>query len=90
MSVVTLEGEESIAVAPGTQPGTVTRLRGRGVPHLQGRGRGDLLVELAVQTPTGLNEAQELLLRQLAEERGEQVAPAGEGGILGRIRSRLR
>ncbi len=90
LSVVTLEGEESIAVAPGTQPGTVTRLRGRGVPHLQGRGRGDLLVELAVQTPTGLNEAQELLLRQLAEERGEQVAPAGEGGILGRIRSRLR
>lgn len=90
LGVPTLEGEEVVTVAPGTQPGTVLRLRGRGVPHLQARGRGDLLIEWAVRTPTDLSESQEALLRQFAEERGEQVAPLGEGGILGRLRSRLR
>lgn len=82
----TFEGAETITVAPGTQSGHVLRLRGRGVPHVRGRGRGDLLVEVAVQTPTDLSHEQEELLRRLAAERGEQVTPPSEG-LISRLRS---
>ncbi len=82
----TFDGSETISVAPGTQTGHVVHLRGHGVPHVRGRGRGDLLVHVVVETPTGLNPAQEELLRRLAVERGEDVAPAEEG-LLSRLRS---
>ena len=73
----------------GTQTGRVFRLRGRGVPHVQGRGRGDLLVQVVVDTPAELDAAQEDLLRQLAALRGEEVAPE-DTGFLGKIRSAFR
>ena len=82
----TLDGTETIAIAPGTQSGHVVCLRGRGVPHVRGRGRGDLLVQVAVETPTGLSKQQEELLRQLAAERGEDVAARDEG-LISRLRS---
>ena len=82
----TLDGSEPIAVAPGTQTGHVVRLRGHGVPHVRGRGRGDVVVQVVVDTPTKLTKAQEELLRQLATERGEVVA-APEEGLLSRLRS---
>ena len=81
----TLDGTEELPIPPGTQGGKQIRLRGRGVPHLQGRGRGDLLLQMVVETPTGLTKGQEELLRQLAAERGEDVAEAESG-----LRSRLR
>jgi len=82
----TLDGTESLAVAPGTQSGHVMRLRGRGVPHVRGRGRGDLLVHVVVETPTKLTKEQEELLRRLATERGEDVTPPDEG-LMSRLRS---
>lgn len=82
----TLDGAEHIAIAPGTHSGAVVRLRGRGVPHVRGRGRGDLLVHVAVETPTDLTKEQEELLRRLAADRGEEVA-APEEGLLSRLRS---
>jgi molecular chaperone DnaJ len=81
----TLDGVEDLVVPAGTQTGRVFRLRGRGVPHVQGRGRGDLLVQVVVDIPTGLTKAQEELLRHLAAERGEEVAP--ESKLFSRIRS---
>ena len=50
------------------------------MPHLQGRGRGDLIVTVVVDTPAELTKEQDELLRQLAELRGEEVAPP-EGGL---------
>ena len=85
----TLDGTEDLVLAPGTQTGTVLRLRGRGVPHVQGRGRGDLVVSVVVDTPTGLTPAQEDLLRRLAAERDEDVAPP-DTGLLARIRSAFK
>lgn len=83
-------GTETIALPPGTQSGKVVRLRNKGVPHVRGRGRGDLLVQLVVDVPERLPKEQEQLLRQLAELRGEQVA-SGEtgGGLFHRLRSSL-
>lgn len=89
LTVKTLDGEEVIEVTPGTESGKLVRFRGRGVPHVQSRGRGDLVVEIVVDTPTGLTPEQEGLLRQLATERGEEVA-APDGGLLHRLRSKLR
>jgi molecular chaperone DnaJ len=86
----TLDGVEELVVAPGTQHGKVLRLRGRGVPHVNDGRRGDLLVQVAVDVPTDLSPQAEDLLRQLAAERGEEVAPPGSGGLFSRFRSAFR
>jgi molecular chaperone DnaJ len=85
----TLDGEEDLVIQPGTQSGKRFRLRGRGVPSVDGRGRGDLIVVVAVDTPTGLDGEQEDVLRRLAELRGEDVGPR-DTGFLSRIRSAFR
>ncbi len=71
----TLDSVEDLDIPAGTQSGDVFRIRGRGVPRLEGRGRGDLLVQAMVETPTGLSDEEIDLLHQLAELRGEEVAP---------------
>lgn len=85
----TLDGTEDLLVPAGTQSGRVFRLRGRGVPHLQGRGRGDLLVRAVVDVPTSLSGDEEAALRRYADARGEEVTPA-DTGLLSRIRSAFK
>ena len=70
MPFETLDGNEDLVIPAGTQTGREFRLRGRGVPHLEGRGRGDLLVRAVVDTPTDLRADEEELLRQLADRAG--------------------
>ena len=82
----TLDGDEDLVVPAGTQPGREFVLRNRGVPRLQGRGRGDLRAQLVVEVPTKLDDDEEALLRQLAEKRGETVNPP-EKGLFSRIKS---
>jgi len=89
ISYETLDGDEDLVIPKGTQSGRVFRLKGRGVPHLGGRGRGDLLVRTIVATPTDLRPAEVELLEQLAQLRGEEVVPA-DGGLLSRIRSAFK
>ena len=90
LELETLDGPERIDVRPGTQGGSVQRMRGRGVPQLNGRQRGDLFVHLEVQVPTNLSLEQEQLLRQLAALRGEekpQVNPiAPTSGLFSRLK----
>lgn len=85
----TLDGQVQVDVPAGSQTGEVFRFRDHGVPRLRGRGRGDLLLTLVVDTPTDLSPEQEELLRLLAKERGEEVKDPGEDGLLGRFRSRF-
>jgi molecular chaperone DnaJ len=82
----TLDGDEDLIVPAGTQPGKEFTLRGRGVPKLQGRGRGDLRAQLVVEVPTKLDDDEQALLRQLAERRGEPVNPPDKG-LFSRIKS---
>ena len=86
----TLDGEEQLDLQPGTQPDEIFTLRARGVPHLRGTGRGDLLVHLNVVVPTRLDDEQTRLLRELAKLRGEErpgvAARAGGGKLFGRLR----
>jgi molecular chaperone DnaJ len=85
----TLDGSEDLVIPRGTPSGKEFRLRGRGVPHLERRHRGDLIVRVVVDVPTDLAAEDEELLREFAERRGEAVAPA-EAGFLSRIRSAFR
>ncbi len=82
----TLDGPEDLVIPRGTQTGKVFRLRGRGVPHVRGRGRGDLLVPVVVDTPVDLDADDEEALRAIAARRGEAVAEQDKG-LVGRIKS---
>ena len=87
-----LDEDSSIAVPikPGTQSGERIVLGGRGVPRLRGTGRGDLVVQVVVETPTRLAGRQEDLLRELADLRGESRsnghATSASRGVFGRLR----
>ena len=82
----TLDGAEDLVVPPGTQPGREFVLRQRGVPRLQGRGRGDLIARLRVEVPTKLTDDEVALLTSYAEGRGETVGN-GREGLFSRIKS---
>jgi molecular chaperone DnaJ len=75
VEIDTLDGTERVDVDPGTPSGTTHRLRGKGVPNLGGRGRGDLFLTLQVTTPKPGSRQERELLERLAELRGE---PAGK------------
>lgn len=65
VSVPTPDGDLKIRVQPGTQPGTMIRLRGKGVPHVHGSGRGDTYVRIMLHVPTHLTRRQKELLDEL-------------------------
>ena len=75
--VKTLDGEEKLKIPTGTQTGTVFRLRGKGMPALGGRGKGDLFVSVTVMTPTSLTREQRRLLEQLAEVENKDLEDKG-------------
>jgi molecular chaperone DnaJ len=70
---------EHLEIPPGTQPETVYRLGKKGVPRLQRRGRGDMLVHIEVAIPTDLDGDEEEILRRYAGMRGEEPASKKRG-----------
>ncbi|MFC1631657.1 molecular chaperone DnaJ [Candidatus Omnitrophota bacterium] len=75
IEVPTLNGRVKMRVPAGTQSGKIFRIRGKGVPDVHGYGRGDELVQVKVETPTGLNAKQRKLLQEFAAACGENVHP---------------
>jgi len=67
IDIPTLTGSEKLKVPKGTQPGAIFRLKGKGIPHLRGMGRGDQIIETLVTIPTDLTRKQEELLNELAK-----------------------
>jgi molecular chaperone DnaJ len=86
LRIETLDGDEDLLIPAGTQTGRLFKLRGRGVPALRGRGRGDLVLSVEVVVPEKLSAEEAQLVRRLAEIRGEDVAPREEG-FFSRIKS---
>ena len=83
------EGTARVKVAPGTQSGRLLRLRAKGLPQLQGPGRGDLIVRVVVWTPTELDAEQTALLRKLAKvekQPPEKVSNDDERGFWSKVR----
>jgi molecular chaperone DnaJ len=75
VEIPTLDGKIKLRIPPGTQPGAVLRVKGRGVPHRSSVGRGDQLMEVTVEVPTRLTPSQKELIARLATELGESVQP---------------
>ena len=75
VEVPTLDGKGKLRVPAGTQPGHVLRIKQRGIPKRTGMGRGDQLVEIAVEVPTALTARQKELLEAFARELGTDVQP---------------
>ena len=91
VSVPTLDGDEEVDVPAGTQPGTVVTLRGKGMPAIGRRGRGDQQVVLNVVIPRKLTARQRELLGELGESLTEDNLrePADES-IVGKLRRAFR
>lgn len=90
VSVPTIDGEPyELRVPAGTQTGEVFVVRGKGVPHLRGNGRGDMIVRANVLTPKNLSKEQKDLLKQLAESMGSDVTPQEDRGFMGKIKDAL-
>jgi molecular chaperone DnaJ len=79
LQIETLEGPAKIRIPEGTQSGREFKLRGKGVPHLNSHGKGDLIVEVRVATPSKLNKAQRELLRELSETLAVENTPTNRG-----------
>ena len=72
LEIPTIDGNVKYEMPEGTQSGTTFRLRGKGIPGLGGRGRGDQYVTVKVKVPTGLNKEQKEALRAFAATMGEE------------------
>jgi molecular chaperone DnaJ len=93
LTLESLDGVQTLEIEAGTQSGDTITLRGLGVTHLRGAGRGDLVVDVEVETPRGLDDEQRRLLGQLAALRGEE-RPEGRlaqhgGSLFGKLRDVL-
>jgi molecular chaperone DnaJ len=90
LAVPTLDGEEKIELPPGTQPGEIVVLAGRGMPVLQGYGRGDQRILVNVLVPRRLNDEQRRLLREFDEHADESTYEKVEGGLFDKLKSAFR
>lgn len=87
IAVPTLDGEEEVTFAPGTQPGEVKVLRGKGVPHLDRHGRGDMKIVVRVLIPRDLDENQRRLLQEFEDTCGPRHYGDRSQGVLHKLRS---
>ena len=71
LEIPTIDGRVKYTIPEGTQTGTVFRLRGKGIPVLNGRGRGDQYVTVTIETPRNLNREQKDALRKFSETLSE-------------------
>ena len=89
IEVPTIDGRVKLTIPEGTQPGSVFRLRGKGIPYLQskGGGRGDQFVTITVTVPKNMTAEQKERLRAYAEAMNESVSE-GRSGIFGNKKKR--
>ncbi|MDH5811143.1 MAG: molecular chaperone DnaJ [Candidatus Methanomethylicaceae archaeon] len=74
-TVPTLDGDVVVNIRPGTQPGEILRIKGKGMPKLGGYGRGNLMIRVNIDVPTSLSPRQRQLLEELAKEFDQDVKP---------------
>jgi molecular chaperone DnaJ len=90
LDVPTIDGDpHALRIPAGTQTGELFIVKGKGVPHLRGNGRGDMIVRANVMTPRNLSKEQKDLLKRLAESMGSDVKPQEDRGFMGKIKDAL-
>ncbi|MGB9146408.1 MAG: DnaJ C-terminal domain-containing protein, partial [Acidobacteriaceae bacterium] len=85
IAITTLDGDTKLKIPEGTQSGQVFRIRGKGVPHLNAYGRGDLLAQVVIRTPTKLTKSQKDLLRELSQTMTVENTPTSRS-ILDKVK----
>lgn len=86
VEVVGLDSDYDVQIPPGTQPGTLLRIHGAGLPPLHGGRRGDLILEVKVRIPEKLNDEQTKLMKLFAKASGQDEPKGlGPGGLLGNL-----
>jgi molecular chaperone DnaJ len=88
VTVPTLDGNTNLKIPPGTQPGKIFRLKGKGIPHLHGYGKGDELIRVSVWVPTHLGSEEKKLLKELDSKEGIKP-PKGDRSFFDRLRGTL-
>ncbi len=87
IEIPTVDGKVKIKIEPGTQPGKVLRLRGKGLPDVNGYGRGDLLVSINVWVPKKLSKEEKAIIEKLGKSNAFTPAPdAGDKNFFERMR----
>jgi molecular chaperone DnaJ len=89
ITLETLDGTETLKVPEGSQSGRQIKLRGKGVPHLNAHGKGDLIIEVRVHTPAKLSAQQKQLLQQLSETMSVENTPHSRG-LIDRVKDVFR
>ncbi|MBU5483529.1 molecular chaperone DnaJ [Clostridium sp. MSJ-11] len=90
LTVGTVDGDVKYTVPPGTQPGAVFRLKGKGVPFVNGKGRGDQYVNIIVDIPKSLNQKQKEALFAYMEASGELEEEEGREGFFDKIKKNFK
>jgi molecular chaperone DnaJ len=86
LEVKTVDGPEELTIPPGTQPGTVLTLEGKGVPRLGNPvSRGNHLLTIQVDIPKNVGAEERELLEKLAKLRGDRVSKGGIEGLFGKV-----
>ena len=86
VEIPTIDGRARVTIEPGTQPGKVLRLRGKGLPSVNGYGNGDLLVNVMVYVPENLTSADKRTLESLRDSQSFQPTAAARERIASRLR----
>lgn len=86
IEIPTLDGTHKLKIPDGTQSGTVFRVKGKGVPVLNGHGKGDLMVEVRVQVPTKLTKRQKELLAELGETTKVDNKPQTDPSLMSKVK----
>lgn len=79
LDIPTLDGKVKYTIPEGTQTGTVFKIKGKGIPFIRGNGRGDQYLKVNVEVPQRLNERQKEILREFAEQSGDDVHQQRKG-----------
>lgn len=87
VEIPTLDGKVNIKIPAGTQPGKVLRLRGKGLPELQGYGIGDLLINVSVYIPEHLSKEERKLMEQLRDAEGTKPSESSKKSIFDNFRN---
>jgi len=88
ITIQTPDGDETLKILEGTQPGSVLTLRGKGVPYVNSYGRGDLHIAIKVKIPTNLTAPEKKTLKDMAKQRREKINPQ-ERGVFEKVRTFL-
>ena len=86
VEIPTLEGKARVKIASGTQPGTLLRLNGKGLPDLQRYGKGDLIVNINVWIPKHLSKEEKQMIEQMAKSDNFKPQPPKQASFFQRIR----